>query len=170
MPGCPHPRTPDDVIVSDIRANRRDDPTVGEEIGPPSGTHPKVPDAPARKLVAIGDSMTHGVTSGAVFFTDRSWPALVAETLKLPAFPAPSCSGPLDGLPLNLERLARRLGETFGSDLSLFEKLRLPIVLRSLLDDNEDYWEREAGGQPPSTDVRYPDLGIDGWDVRDALS
>ncbi len=82
----------------------------------------------------------------------------------------PSYAGPLDGLPLNLEALLRRLEATFGSDLSAFEKLRLPVTLQRLLDRNEDYWERGAGRKPPRTDLRYANLGIYGWDVRDAIS
>ena len=43
-------------------------------------------------------------------------------------------------------------------------------ILHRLVDANEDYWERGAGATPPPTDVRYDNLGIYGWDVRDALS
>ena len=37
-------------------------------------------------------------------------------------------------------------------------------------DANEDYWEREEGSRLPSTDLRYENVGIYGWDVRDCLS
>ena len=33
---------------------------------------------PANRLVTIGDSLTHGFMSGAIFRTDLSWPAVVA--------------------------------------------------------------------------------------------
>ncbi len=164
------PGTPDDVRVYDVRAPRRDDPTVGQPLGPPIGPQPQVPEPPAHRLVTVGDSMTHGVTSGAVFFTDRSWPALVAEVLGQDSFPVPTYGGPIGGLPVNLEGLARRLQDRFGTDLSAFEKIRSPVELRRLLDRNEDYWERGAGGLPPSTDTRYPNLGIYGWDLRDSFA
>ena len=59
--------------------------------------------------------------------------------------------------------LARQLQDSFGVGLSTFERIRLPVELRQLLDRNEDYWERGDGSRPPRTDVRYPNLGIYGW-------
>ena len=35
------------------------------------------------KLVAIGDSLTQGVQSGAIFETELSYPALIAEAMGL---------------------------------------------------------------------------------------
>ncbi len=164
------PRTPDDVIVTDIRADPIDDPTVGQSLGTPGADLPTVPADPAHLLVTVGDSLTHGVSSGAVFHTDLSWPALVAAGVGASGFVVPVYGGPLDGLPLNLEALLRQLEKKFGGDLSLFEKLELPAQLHGLLDANEDYWERGDGHQPPQTNLRYENLGIFGWDVRDAIS
>jgi lysophospholipase L1-like esterase len=76
----------------------------------------------------------------------------------------------LDGLPLNLEALLRKAQTRFGTTLNPLETLDLPLYLHRLLDQNEDYWERDAGSRPPRTDRRYENLGIYGWDVRDALS
>ena len=42
--------------------------------------------------------------------------------------------------------------------------------MRPILDGNEDYWERGGAPEPPPIDVRYANLGIYGWDVRDCLS
>ena len=36
---------------------------------------------PRNRLVTIGDSLTHGFMSGAIFRTDLSWPAIVAYEL-----------------------------------------------------------------------------------------
>jgi hypothetical protein len=72
-------------------------------------------------------------------------------------------------LPVNLEKLARLLEDKFGPDLSTWEMIRAAVALRSVLDKNEDYWERGAGATP-RTDVRYHNLGIYGWDLRDTLS
>jgi lysophospholipase L1-like esterase len=161
---------PPDVVVTDTLRPPFTDPTLGVPLGPADPTAPPVPAAPAHALVTIGDSLTHGVSSGAVFRTDVSWPALVARALGVARFDVPVYRGPLDGLPVNLEALCRQVQKKFGTDTSLFEKMRLPIELQRILDRNEDYWERGEGSQPPRTSVRYHNVGIYGWDVRDALS
>ena len=58
------------------------------------------------KLVAIGDSLTQGVQSGAVFRPDVSYPVLIARAMGLDVsedFRAPRIPG--YGLPLNIEWL-----------------------------------------------------------------
>jgi hypothetical protein len=162
-------KTPPDVVVTDTAAPAITDPTLGFALGTPIDV-PVVPATPAHRLVTIGDSLTHGVSSGAVFHTDLSWPALVATALGIKAFRVPTYKGPLDGLPVNIESLVRQLQKKFGVDVSLFEKVQLPIALHSILDKNEDYWERGDGSKPPRTDIRYENLGIYGWDIRDSLS
>src|SRR5262245_33248473 len=164
------PDTPPDVIVTDTAPPRITDPTLGVPLGTPSAGTPAPPTTPARRLVTLGDSLTHGVTSGAVFHTDLSWPAQVAAAAGVGDFTYPRYAGPLDGLPFNIESLLRKLQASFGDDLSAFEKLRLPLELRALGDANEDYWERGPGSAPPPESVRYDNVGIYGWDVRDALS
>jgi hypothetical protein len=164
------PNTPPDVIVTDTSPPRITDPTLGVALGEPPGGILAPPVAPVHALVTIGDSLTHGVSSGAVFHTTLSWPAQVAAALGVGDFDTPSYDGPLDGLPINLEKLLRRAGTSFGEDINVFEKLRAPLVLHRIVDSNEDYWERGAGSAPPQTDVRYHNLGIYGWDLRDALS
>ena len=163
-------RTPAEVVVADRTRPRLEDPRLGEPLGPASPDVPEVPAAPSHGLVTIGDSLTHGMSSAAVFHTDLSWPALVAAGLGLNEFAVPTYGGPLRGLPLNIEELLRQLQERFGDDLNLAEDLTLPLVLREIVDRNEDYWERGDGSEPPRTDRRYENLGIYGWDVRDALS
>ena len=127
------PRTPDDVVVTDVRAEPIDDPTVGQPLGTPDGDLPTVPPDPAHLLVTVGDSLTHGVSSGAVFHTDLSWPALVAVGVGASDFKVPVYRGPLDGLPLNIEALLHQLQQKFGDDLSLFEKLELTRKRRSCI-------------------------------------
>jgi hypothetical protein len=163
--------TPADVVVTDTLRPPIDDPTLGEPLGPPSPDAPAVPGHPDHPLVTVGDSLTHGLVSGAVFHTELSWPALVAAGLGVQQqFRFPSYGGPLGGLPLNLEGLLRRLQDKFGTDLDVLEKLELPVILQRLCDENEDYWERGDGRKPPRVDVRYENLGIYGWDVRDGIS
>ena len=83
------PRTPDDVIVTDKRADPINDPTVGQPLGTPGADLPTVPADPAHLLVTIGDSLTHGISSGAVFHTDLTWPALVAAGVGIAGFAVP---------------------------------------------------------------------------------
>jgi hypothetical protein len=89
------------------------------------------------KLVAIGDSLTQGFQSGCISRTEVSYPALIASAME-----AAETGGPIkvpqhfryprfrredsdpnnqDGLPLNLEVVARRLGS--GKAIGLGENL-----------------------------------------------
>lgn len=157
--------TPTDVIVTDVGRARILDPTLGVALGAPI---PTPPGPVAHPLVTIGDSLTHGMTSGAVYRTDLSWPAQVARVLNISPFDVPGYGGPLNGLPLNIEAVARRLQAKYGEDLSPFEKFRALLTLHSLLDENEEYWENQATWQALPL-KRFPNLGIYGWDIRDAL-
>lgn len=155
--------TPSDVAVTDRVRPRYPDPTLGVVV-PDRGA-----DSAAHPLVTVGDSLTHGMSSAAVFHTDLSWPAIVARCLDA-ALPVPSYGGPLGGLPFNIEGLLRGLQTRFGDRLNPLELVALPVALHELADANEDYWERGAGAAAPPTDVRFANLGIYGWDVRDCLS
>jgi hypothetical protein len=163
------PDTPPEVVVTDQVRPLITDSTLGVPLGVPGPGLPAVPDPPRHQLVTIGDSLTHGMSSGAVFHTDLSWPALVARSLGVDLV-VPSYAGPLDGLPLNIEKLLRDLQGKFGKRLNLLEMAQLPLELQGLADANEDYWERGDGSRPPRTDLRYENVGVYGWDVRDSLS
>ena len=156
------PQTPPDVEVTDRIPPRYADPTMGVEVA-------AADDAAAHALVTVGDSLTHGMSSAAVFHTDLSWPAVVARSLGVD-LPVPIYGGPLGGLPFNIEGLLRGLQAKFGDQLNPLEFVAMPLELHRLCDDNEDYWERGDGARPPRTDIRYANLGIYGWDVRDCLS
>jgi hypothetical protein len=156
-------KTPPDVDVTDRVRDRYPDPTLGVVV-PDSGA-----DGAAHPLVTVGDSLTHGMSSGAVSRPDITWPGMVAACLGTD-LRAPSYGGPLGGLPFNIEGLLRRLEDRFGPRLNPLELVALPVELHSLVDANEDYWERGAGTAPPPLDVRPANLGIYGWDVRDCLS
>jgi hypothetical protein len=163
------PGTPPEVVVTDQIRPLITDSTLGVPLGVPGPGVPSVPDPPRHQLVTVGDSLTHGMSSGAVFHTDLSWPALVARSLGADLV-VPAYGGPLDGLPLNLEKLLRDLQSKFGDTLNLLEMIQLPAELHRLADANEDYWERGDGSRPPRTDRRYENVAIYGWDVRDCLS
>jgi hypothetical protein len=163
------PGTPPDVVVTDLVRPRFDDPTLGVPLGIPDPDVPGPGPDPAHRLVTVGDSLTHGVLSAAVFRTDLSWPVIAAQSLGIERLAVPTYGGPLGGLPLNLEGLLRKLEDEFGRKLGPVELVSLPFVLHDLLDANEDYWERGPGSAPPPA-VHHENVGILGWDVRDSLS
>jgi hypothetical protein len=123
---------------------------------------------PAHRLVSIGDSLAQGFASGAVFQTDLSYSAIIADELGWNGLRYPRYGGP-GGLPLNLELLMRELESHFGAELSLWE---LPLALfrgRQFMDEVEDYWERGPGSVLPAPSATNHVLAVYGWDLRDAL-
>lgn len=125
---------------------------------------------PPHRLVSIGDSITQGFQSGAVFQTDLSYPAIVAYELGcLDRFRFPRYGGP-GGLPLNIELMLREVEAEFGSQLRIW---KVPLALyrvRAFMDEVEDYWERGPGSRPPELSAYLHNLSVYGWDLRDALS
>ena len=69
--------TPDDVVVRDQPREPTTDPTVG--IHPALGFEGAA--EPPHRLVVIGDSLSHGFQSGAIYNTDISYPAIIAHEL-----------------------------------------------------------------------------------------
>ncbi|MDH4143654.1 MAG: hypothetical protein OEY23_00610 [Acidimicrobiia bacterium] len=164
------PQTPDEVEIRRRTPPPIDDPTLGIAVAPAPPSGPPASGRAPRPLVTIGDSLTHGVMSGAIFRTDLSWPAQAAAALGIEDFSMPVYGGPGDGLPLNLESLLRSLERRYGPKLPLWRVPGALLHLRSFLDANENYWERGPGRNPDVSLVRYDNLGIYGWDLRDALS
>src|SRR3954451_2388285 len=126
------PGTPDDVREEAEKPQARVpqfDPTLGEAVAvETSGT-------PPARLVVLGDSLSHGFQSGAVFNTDLSWPAIVAHELGwLDSYRYPVYGG-AGGLPFNLELLLRRLEERFGSRVSIWEVPLALFAARAFMDE-----------------------------------
>jgi hypothetical protein len=156
---------PDDVAVSETPREPVTDSTVGVKVAAASsyGT-------PRHRLVTIGDSLTHGFQSGAIFHTDVSFPAIIAwelgcyDEFRFPIYPG------FGGIPFNLEFLIADLEDRFGSEVSWLE---LPLALyrvRQHLAEAEAWWDKGPGSVvPPSKGINH-NLGIYGWDLRDALS
>jgi hypothetical protein len=139
-----------------------DDPSLGRQVSAATrGT-------PPHRLVAIGDSLTHGVQSGAVFLTDLAYPAIIAGELGWDGYRHPQYPG-RGGLPLNIELVLRELEHHYGSDINLWEAPLALFRIRNLMDDIEDYWERGAGSTPPAVKQYMHALAVLGWDLRDAL-
>lgn len=160
------PSTPEDVIIQAEPRRPETDPTLGIPVTVNrQGT-------PRHRLVTLGDSLTHGFQSGAIFKTNLSYPSLIAEALGWRSqFRQPTYGGPGDGLPLNLESLARALEGKFGDKLDWFELPAAILFGQQYLNQIEDYWERGAGSVPPNPKAPINhNLAVYGWDLRNTLS
>jgi hypothetical protein len=160
--------TPPDVEVRDESRVPEFDPQAGV---PGSFTFPAAPKAqPPHRLVVIGDSLSHGFQSGAIYNTDISYPAIIAYELGwFDDYRYPTYGGP-GGLPLNIEYLLRDLERRYGEQVDWWEIPGAVFHGRALMDQIEDYWERGAGSAPSAAAGINHDLSVYGWDLRDALS
>ncbi len=122
---------------------------------------------PTHRLVAVGDSLTHGFQSGAIHNTDLSYPALIARELGVyNRFQHPSYDR-FGGLPMNIEYLLRELEARFGDKISPWELPFAALKIRDMMDEIEDWWERDE--QLPNRFLtRNHNLGVYGWDFHDA--
>lgn len=122
------------------------------------------------RLVSLGDSLTQGFMSGAIYATDMSYPALIARELGLSPqeFRFPNFRG-FGGLPANIEYYLRRLEERYGSNIDRLEAAGAAFRLRSWMDQTEDHWERGGGVVPSPTAGPFHNLGSWGMTVDDAL-
>ncbi len=157
-------KTPPDVIIRAEPRQPESDPTLGIPVSVDRQGTPK------NRLVSIGDSLSQGFQSGAIFNTKLSCPAIIASELGVKDFRFPTYKSPGDGLPLNLERVARDLESRYGGKLNWWEFLPALLSLRGNLDKNEDFWERGAGAQFSSQGLINHDLSVYGWDLRNTLS
>lgn len=165
MPDMLDPNTPDDVIIRAESRQPETDPTLGISVTTTSqGT-------PQHRLVSIGDSLTHGFQSGAIFNTRHSYPMLIAEELGwADRLRYPTYNSPGDGLPLNLENLARQLERQFDTNIDWWELAPALLFLRNYLDSTEDHWERSGGLDLPAQSQINHNLAVYGWDLRNTLS
>lgn len=165
MPQMLDAKTPDDVK---IRAEAREpitDPTLGIAVNVNrQGT-------PPHRLVAIGDSLTQGFQSGAIFNTRLSYPRIIAREMGWSQLRYPIYNGPGDGLPINLEHLTRQIEQKFGENIQWWEFAPFLSFVRNYLDQVEDYWERGDGSiAPDPKGLINHDLAVYGWDLRNTLS
>jgi hypothetical protein len=159
------------AIPSEVRIRGRarepvTDPTLGIEV-------PRAePRRPAKhRLVTIGDSLTEGFMSAAVYRTDLSWPAIAAyelglgaEQFRFPTYEWPAGPG---GLPLDLERFARAFERRFGDRLDFWEIVAAGLWTRNYMDRVEDFWERGDGAATPPSGSPFHNMAVYAWDVLD---
>jgi hypothetical protein len=157
------PQTPEEVIITSEARAPVTDPTLGVEVARPSEGSPR------HRLVTIGDSLSHGFQSGAIFNTDLSYPALIAYELGwLREFRRPHYWG-YGGLPLNLEYLIRDLEDRFGERINWYETPLALFHARHWMAQAEHYWEHGPGSRVPGGGAINHNLAVFGWDLRDIL-
>ena len=154
------------------------DPTLGIAVTVADATVPK------HRLVAIGDSISHGFISGAIFHTGLSWPAIVAYELGLllappgtttdrtdiyryPVYEPPNGPG---GLPFDIERFLKKLQAQYGTSISFTELFKAAFFANRYLDGIEQFWERDSDRLVPLLSATPHNLSVYGWDVRDIMS
>jgi len=111
------------------------------------------------KLVAIGDSLSQGFTSGSISKTEFSYPAMIARCLGAKSFRHPDFSGE-GGLPINLENVLRLLVQRYGPKVNWTDVIPAALSVRSLVDRVEDYWERGPGSGPSLTGPLHHNLAV----------
>ncbi len=155
---------PADIEIHSDPRKPETDPTLGIPVAAGKPTKAK------HRLVTIGDSMTHGFMSGAIFRTDLSWPAITANELGLsldeftfPVYEWPAGPG---GLPFDLERFVRAFEKRYGDRLDFWEIVGAALWIRRYMDAIEDRWE---GSKAPESGPPFHNMGVYGWDVLDTV-
>ncbi|MBD1842034.1 hypothetical protein H6F89_01130 [Cyanobacteria bacterium FACHB-63] len=157
-------KTPPDVLIRAEPRQPESDPTLGIPVQVDRQSTPK------HRLVTIGDSLTHGFQSGAIYQTHLSYAAMIARELGWKDFRYPTYDSPGYGLPLNLESIARSLEMKYGGHLKWWEVPFGLLNVRSFLDRTEDFWERGAGSQFSAQGEINHNLAVYGWDLRNTIS
>jgi hypothetical protein len=158
------PKTPPDVEITLQARKPIIDPTLGIPVNIRKNT------IPLHRLVTIGDSITQGYQSGAIFNTKLSYPAIIAREMGWKEMRYPNYDSPNNGFPLNLESLANSLFKQFGENINFLESVPALLFLRNFLDTTEDYWERGKGSLLPIQKEINHNLAVYGWDLRNTIS
>ncbi len=158
------PKTPPDVEIRFEARKPITDSTLGIPVNLTKVGNPQ------HRLVTIGDSLTHGFQSGAIFNTNQSYPVIIAKEMGWSDMRYPVYSGPEGGLPLNLEYLSRDLRKRFGDKVNWLNGLPAILSIRQYLDAIEEYWERGKGTVYNSQGKINHNLAVYGWDLRNTLS
>jgi hypothetical protein len=138
---------------------------------------------PAHRLVALGDSLTHGFQSFAIYNTDRSYPKLIAECLglsddefRVPSYRPTSGEPNYMGPALNLEYMARAAGEGDCTEKSLLEQMEIGVKALKSAVDIRIHWDDRAridelkiDALPADGDIVH-NLSVAGFDVGDLMA
>ena len=154
--------TPADVVITWEAAKPQTDPTLGIALK----ARPTRP--VANRLVTIGDSLTQGFQSLAIFKTDLSWPTMVAAALGLSRseFRYPTYEG-YGGLPFNLEVCIRGLQTKFGR-LDFGKDPLAAIWLLAFAHEIKHWWTHEADKSWNPLPGLNHNLSVYSYDVQTA--
>jgi len=156
-------QTPPEVVIRAQARKPETDPTLGLAL-------PRPEQQAAHRLVVLGDSLSHGFQSFAIFNTDLSYPALIARTLGwYSKFRHPEYRA-FGGLPLNLEYLARELELKYGAGVAWWELASAAFTIHHLLNEIRVYWERGPGSHVPGGGGIMHNLAVSGFDLNDLMT
>ncbi len=130
---------------------------------------PKLEGTPRHRLVALGDSLTHGFHHLAIYDTDLSYPALIAYELgSYDRFSRPRYENEIGGLPLNLEYLARRF-DAAGVGRDTLVGAEVIAQSYQYAHDVANVWE-QSQRRAPQHQWMVNNLAVFGWNVSDLLT
>jgi len=158
------PKTPAEVIIRLEARKPETDPKLGIPVRLPEAKEAK------NRLVVLGDSLSHGFQSDAIFNTDLSYPSIIARELGwYDSFRHPEYRA-FGGLPLNLEYLARSLELKYGAEIPWWELASAVFSVHDLLDQIRVYWEQGTGSHVPPINGIMHNLAVAGFDIRDLMA
>lgn len=125
------------------------------------------------KLVTIGDSLTMGFMSGAIYRTDKSFPVMLAKALgaskKEFTHPDFNDGDDIGGLPLNLEVLLHVLSKKFPKGIKgIIKTLYALWKVQIQLDRVEKCWEKQDLKIPSREQDVYNNLSVLTFGINDA--
>ncbi|WNG57558.1 hypothetical protein F0U59_24435 [Archangium gephyra] len=121
------------------------------------------------KLFTMGDSLAQGFRSLSSARTDQCYSTLIAQVLQADPYRYPLW--PHGGLPVDLERVMRRLEARYGSNIRSFEWLTVLQTVNDVLDESETFYERGEGSENtpyPGGDRFWHNAAFWGATVADA--
>ena len=132
------------------------------------------------KLVAIGDSITQGVMSGAISRTELSYPALIAKAMGLTVrkpgdekknsdneFWVPYFPG--SGIPINIEKLLQTMECKLGSDIEWTEMIKGGTFIHQFVNELERLYEEGTKSDSACETRVYHNLAVTGFRVFDSF-
>lgn len=157
--------TPDDVIIRTQARIPETDPFLGipVQLQEPAAT-------PKHRLVVLGDALSLGFQSLAMYRKDHFYPAMIARELGCyDAFRQPEFLA-FGGLPLNLEYVVREMELRLGREGNWWEKGSAAFYVDDLLSRICDYWQDAPAGVIPETSNITHNLALPGADLADIMT
>ncbi|TNE69458.1 hypothetical protein EP331_14425 [bacterium] len=121
------------------------------------------------RLVTLGDSLTQGFQSGAIYRTDLSYPAFIAKALGAPFNQANFTAQA--GLPINVEVLLRGIEDVYGEDITWDETVGVTQHTLQTLLRIKKYWEGKVVSlRTQHDDMPFHNQSLFSATISDALN